>query len=157
MEVVYFALTFSLVNFVLHEEHLRLTLTLFTLALLKEQICHPHKEKRSRALSPVTIGKALERVRGLAVRQLATADGKKRNAEDAKRVIARLDANLRQEQEEFEQEEFDPSVEVAVDAPLKVISTNMWGLGPITIGKALDMVREHLASKGTDSSGAQAT
>ena len=99
----------------------------------------------------------MERVRGLAVRQLATADGKKRNAEDAKRVIARLDANLRQEQEEFEQEEFEPSVEVAADAPLKVISTNMWGLGPITIGKALDMVREHLASKGTDSSGAQAT
>ena len=152
MEVVYFALTFSLVNFVLHEEHLYLTLTLFTLALLKEQICHPHKEKRSRALSPVTIGKALERVRGLAVRQLATADGKKRNAEDAKRVIARLDANLRQEQEEF-----DPSVEVAADAPLKVISTNMWGLGPITLGLGLDMVREHLASKGTDSSGAQAT
>ena len=152
MEVVYFALTFSLVNFVLHEEHLYLTLTLFTLALLKEQICHPHKEKRSRALSPVTIGKALERVRGLAVRQLATADGKKRNAEDAKRVIARLDANLHQEQEEF-----DPSVEVAADAPLKVISTNMWGLGPITLGLGLDMVREHLASKGTDSSGAQAT
>ena len=152
MEVVYFALTFSLVNFVLHEEHLYLTLTLFTLALLKEQICHPHKEKRSRALSPVTIGKALERVRGLAVRQLATADGKKRNAEDAKRVITRLDANLRQEQEEF-----DPSVEVAADAPLKVISTNMWGLGPITLGLGLDMVRERLASKGTDSSGAQAT
>ena len=152
MEVVYFALTFSLVNFVLHEEHLYLTLTLFTLALLKEQIRHPHKEQKSRTLSPVTIGKALERVWGLAVRQLATADGKKRNAEDAKRVIARLDANLRQEQDEF-----DPSVEVAADAPLKVISTNMWGLGPITIGKALDMVREHLASKGTDSSGAQAT
>jgi len=67
-------------------------------------------------------------------------------------VSTRLDANLRQEQEEF-----DPSVEVAADAPLKVISTNMWGLGPITLGLGLDMVREHLASKGTDSSGAQAT
>ena len=50
LDVIYFALTFWLVNFVLHEEHLRLTLTLFTLALLKEQIRHPPKEKKSRAL-----------------------------------------------------------------------------------------------------------
>ena len=41
-----------------------------------------------------------------------------------------------------EHDEVEPSVEVAADAAsLKVISTNMWKLGPITQGKALDMVR----------------
>ena len=41
-----------------------------------------------------------------------------------------------------EEEEVDPSVEVAADAAsLKVISTNMWKLGPVTTGVGIDMVR----------------
>ena len=44
-----------------------------------------------------------------------------------------------------EEEDLDPSVEVAADAPMKVVSTNMWAGGPVTMGKSLVMVREQAA------------